>query len=123
MDQIVDSTVPSDDGSARVSDAHLSVNDGNLGDPILGRWLEALRRDAPNLPTPIAIAMTQGVSRGPLGQTLWDVEYALMCIETMDFAGLTGSEVRMLAAILRQMNETLVRLGADIARLYSATEQ
>jgi len=89
-------------------------------DPILARWLEALRREAPNLPTPIAIAMTQGVMRGQLGQTLREIEQALMSIETMNFGDLTGSEVRMLAAILRQMNETLSQLSANIAHLYSA---
>lgn len=94
----------------------------DAGDPILAQWLSALQRDAPNLPTPIAIAMTQGVARGPLGQTLREIEQALMSIETMNFGDLTGSEVRMLAAILRQMNETLGQLSANIARLYSATE-
>ena len=123
MGKVVDPALGRGDDSIQASNVHPTVSDGNVGDPILGRWLEALRRDAPNLPTPIAIAMTQGVARGPLGQTLCEIERALMCIENMDFAGLTGSEVRMLAAILRQMNETLVRLGADIARLYSATER
>jgi hypothetical protein len=64
--------------------------------------------------------MTQGVTRGPLGQTLREIEQALMSIETMNFGDLTGSEVRMLAAILRQMNETLSQLSANIAHLYSA---
>ena len=94
----------------------------DLEDPILTRWLAALRRDAPNLPTPIAVAMTQGVARGPLGKTLREIEEALMSIENTSFGDLTGSEVRMLTAILRQMNETLGQLSANIARLYSATE-
>lgn len=91
-------------------------------DPILIRWLAALRRDAPNLPTPIALAMTQGVARGPLGKTLREIEQALMSIEKMSFGDLTGSEVRMLAAILRQMNETVSQLSTKIADQYSPTE-
>ena len=88
-------------------------------DPILARWLNALQRDAPNLPTPIAIAMTQSVARGQLGKTLREIEQALMSIENMSLGDLTGSEVRMLAAILRQMNETLSQLSTNIAHLYS----
>jgi hypothetical protein len=93
------------------------------GDPILARWLEALRQDAPNLPAPIAVAMAQGVTRGPLGQPLRHIEQALMQIEDSNLSDLTGSEVRVLAAILHRMNRTILNLDAEIARLYTVTEQ
>ena len=93
------------------------------GDPILLRWLEALRQDAPNLPAPIAVAMAQGVTRGPLGQPLRHIEQALMQIEDSHLNDLTGSEVRVLAAILHRTNRTILNLDAEIARLYTVTEQ
>jgi hypothetical protein len=88
-------------------------------DPVLVRWLEALRQDAPKLPPPIALAMVQGITRGPLGQPLHEIELALIRIEESNWNALTGSEVRVLAAVLHQMNRTILNLDSQIAHLYS----
>ena len=87
-------------------------------DLVLTRWLHALRRESPNLPEPIAVAMTQSVARGPQGQSLCRIEMSLVEIENATLADLTGSEVRVLAAILHALRDTAARLEGEIALLY-----
>lgn len=90
--------------------------------PVLDRWLEALRQDSPKLPSPIAFAMVQSITRSPFGQPLCEIEQALMQIEASDWHALTGSEVRVLTAVLRQMNRTILNLDAQLAQLYLQSE-
>ncbi len=87
---------------------------------VLSRWLEALRRESPNLPQPIAVAMTEGAMRGPLGQSLCRIEAGLMEIENASLDHLTGSEVRVLTAILHALTDTATRLEGEVAQLYTA---
>ncbi len=87
---------------------------------VLPRWLEALKRESPNLPPPIAVAMTEGALRGPLGQSLSHIEIGLIEIENASLDHLTGSEVRVLTAILHALTNTASRLEGAIAQLYTA---
>ncbi|MBI3913122.1 MAG: hypothetical protein HY327_02830 [Chloroflexi bacterium] len=86
-------------------------------------WFDALRRDAPNLPTPIAQAMVESVARGPWGETLFGLEQALIKIRAANLDELTGSEVQLLTAILRQMNEAVEKLQGEIAILFESKEK
>jgi hypothetical protein len=85
---------------------------------VLARWLAALKRESPNLSQPIAMAMTEGALRGPLGQSLSRIEIGLIEIENESLDRLTGSEVRVLTAILHALTDTAARLDGEIAQLY-----
>ena len=87
---------------------------------VLSRWLEALKRESPNLPQPIAVAMTEGALRGPLGQSLSRIEVGLIEVENANLDHLTGSEVRVLTAILHALTATAARLEGEIAQLYAS---
>ncbi len=118
------------------ADDSQEMKDGALGEPeeavakrewshkeselVLSRWLEALKRESPNLPQPIAIAMTEGALRGPLGQSLSRIQVGLIEVENARLDHLTGSEVRVLTAILHALTDTAMRLEGEIARLYTA---
>lgn len=94
--------------------------EANTSPRVLSRWLEALKRESPNLPRPIAVAMTEGAQRGPLGQSLCRIELGLIEIENANLEHLTGSEVRVLTAILHALSDTATRLEGAIAQLYTA---
>ena len=94
--------------------------DQSESDLVLSRWLEALKRESPNLPPPIAVAMTEGALRGPLGQSLSRIEIGLIEVENANLDHLTGSEVRVLTAILHALTNTASRLEGEIAQLYTA---
>ncbi len=91
-------------------------------DKIQTRWLAALQATLPNLPKPIAVAMVQGAARGSIGKALAMIENGLMQIESSDLGRLTGSEVKVLAAILRQMDKAVIQLDGEITRLYVAQD-
>jgi len=89
-------------------------------DPILMRWLAALRAYQPGLPQPIAVAMVEGAAKGNPGIELRKIEEALLSFECANLEDLTGSEARVLIAILRQMSGELAQLEA---RLHALWEQ
>lgn len=89
-------------------------------DAILTRWLAALRAYQPGLPQPIAIAMVEAAAKGNLEIQLRQIEEALMSFERVGLEDLTGSEARVLIAILRQMSSELAQLEA---RLHALWEQ
>ncbi len=91
-------------------------------DKIQTRWLTALQATLPNLAKPIAVAMVQGAARGSIGKALASIENGLMQIESSDLGRLTGSEVKVLAAILRQMDKAVIQLDEQITRLYVARD-
>ncbi len=91
-------------------------------DKIQTRWLTELQANLPNLAKPIAVAMVQGAARGSIGKALALVENGLMQIENADLKRLTGSEVKVLAAILRQMDKAVIQLDGEITRLYVAQD-
>ncbi len=110
-----------------VTDSHGEVDASDSADhskleKVRARWLDALRKAAPNLPQPIAAAMVESVSRSPLGEALAEIEDGLMQIERAHLQSLTGSEVRVLGAILRETNNVILQLDVDISRLYDAKE-
>ncbi len=98
-----------------------STNDSKL-EMVRARWLNALRKTAPNLPPPIAVAMIESVSHSPLGEALAGIEDGLMQIERAHLENLTGSEVRVLGAILRETYNVILQLDGEISRLYVAKE-
>jgi len=89
-------------------------------DPILERWLAALRAYQPGLPQPVAVAMVESAAKGNLGTELRKIEEALLSFESTGLDDLTGSEARVLIAILRQMSGELAQLEA---RLHALWEQ
>jgi hypothetical protein len=64
--------------------------------------------------------MTEGALRGPLGQSLSRIEIGLIEIENASLEHLTGSEVRVLTAILHALTDTATRLEGEIAQLYAS---
>lgn len=98
-----------------------STNDSRL-EKVRARWLDALRKAAPNLPQPIAAAMVESVSHSPLGEALAEIEDGLIQIERAHLESLTGSEVRVLGAILREANSAILQLDGEISRLYVEKE-
>ena len=82
------------------------------------RWLVALRTDQPGLPQPVAAAMVDTAAKGPLGGQLRTIEDALMHLEKANLEDLTGSEVRVLMAVLRGMRDTLAQLESQLKHLW-----
>ena len=87
-------------------------------DPIHQRWLAALRAYQPGLPQPVAIAMVDSSAKGNLGIELHKIEEALMSFESTGLEDLTGSEARVLIAILRQMSGELAQLESKLNTLW-----
>lgn len=84
------------------------------------KWLAALRRDQPNLPSPVAQAMVEAALRGPLGQWLGDLDAALSHLEQQNLSEITGSEARTLLAALRQLSDRATCLEQQIHSLWQA---
>jgi predicted metal-dependent TIM-barrel fold hydrolase len=89
-----------------------------LADVIKERWLAALRAYQPGLPQPVAVAMVEGAAKGNLGIELRKIEEALMSFEGTGLEDLTGSEARVLIAILRQMSGELTQLEGKLNSLW-----
>ncbi len=100
-------------------DATIASGDGRDAG-IEARWLVALQQSLPNLAKPIAVAMVQGTAKGSVGQALASIENGLVQIENANLDRLTGSEVKVITAILHNMNETVIQLEGEISRLYVA---
>lgn len=90
-----------------------------MQDPIRVRWLTALNTHQPNLPSPVAAAMVDSAANGRLGRVLQQIEDAMIALETAPLDDITGSEARVMIAILRQMRAELTQLEARIAQLWS----
>jgi len=91
---------------------------GNSNDGIRSRWLDALPAHQPGLPQPVAIAMVEAVDRGSLGEHFRKIEEALIHLENAELQDLTGSEARVLVAILRQMDNELAQLETRLNYLW-----
>lgn len=87
-------------------------------DPVLARWLAALRAYQPGLPQPVTVAMVEGAAKGNLGIELRRIEEAVMSFECANLEDLTGSEARVLIAILRQMSGELAQLESQLHALW-----
>jgi hypothetical protein len=90
----------------------------NSTDGIRARWLAALQAHQPGLPQPVAIAMVEAVGRGSLGEHFQKIEEALIHLENSELRDLTGSEARVLIAILRQMDDELAQLETRLNYLW-----
>lgn len=90
-----------------------------MQDAIRQRWTTALGVHQPNLPSPVAAAMVDSAAKGALGQTLQQIETALMELESAPLDGVTGSEARVLLAALRQMRGAVTQLEARISQLWT----
>jgi len=88
-------------------------------DPIVQRWLTALLQFDPTLPRPIADAMVRNVDRGPLGNSLRQLDGHLMELESIRVEDLAGSEARTILAVLIQMNHRVAELQAKIHQLWN----
>lgn len=82
------------------------------------RWLAALQTAQPGLPQPVAVAMVEAAAKGNLGIELRKIEEALMSFESARLDDLTGSEARVLIAILRQMSSELAQLEGKLNSLW-----
>ena len=90
----------------------------NSNDGIRSRWLAALQAHQPGLPPPVAVAMVEAVGRGSLGEHFRKIEEALIHLENAELRDLTGSEARVLIAILRQMDDELTQLEIRLNDLW-----
>ncbi len=91
---------------------------GHDDEAIRSRWLATLQAHQPNLPQPVAIAMVEAVGRGSLGQALQKIEHAFIELGKANLDDLTGSEARVLVAILRQMDDELAQLETRLNYLW-----
>jgi predicted metal-dependent TIM-barrel fold hydrolase len=87
-------------------------------EPILERWLAALRAYQSGLPQPVAVAMVEAAAKGNLGTQLRKIQEALISFESTGLEDLTGSEARVLIAILRQMSGELAQLEDKLNSLW-----
>ena len=89
------------------SDPRNATVAGSADDVIHSHWLAALQAHQPSLPQPVALAMVDAVGRGPLGEPLRNIQAALTRLANSNLQDFTGSEARVLIAILRQMDDEL----------------
>ena len=87
-------------------------------EPILERWLAALRAYQSGLPQPVAVAMVEAAAKGNLGTQLRKIQEALISFESTGLEDLTGSEARVLIAILRQTSGELAQLEGKLNSLW-----
>ncbi len=87
-------------------------------DRVNERWLDALRAHQSGLPQPVAVAMVGAAAKGFVGEQLRKIEDALMSLENASLDDLTGSEARVLIAILRQMYGELTELESKLNHLW-----
>ena len=90
-------------------------------DRIAQRWLAALKLAQPHLPHPVAAAIVAHAANSPIGDVLLQIEQAILRLEETELADLTGSEARMLIAILRQMSSEVGRLESRLVQLWGET--
>jgi hypothetical protein len=102
----------------------LCLGDGDVDttasnqDAIAQRWLAALLRSEATLPCPVASAIVENVVKGPLGDSLRQLEQALIHLESLRAENLTGSEARAILAILVHLNDQVAQLQTRIRRLW-----
>lgn len=87
-------------------------------DLISDRWRSALLEFDSTLPRPVADAMIQNATRGPLGESLRQLEECLSELERVQLEQITGSEARTVLAILIQMDRRVIELQAKIRQLW-----
>lgn len=87
-------------------------------DSIAEQWRNALLQFDVTLPRPVAQAMIQNVARGPLGESLQQLEENLSRLEGVRLEQVTGSEARTVLAILIQMDWRVRELQAKIQQLW-----
>ncbi len=89
-------------------------------DEIMKRWQKALLHCEPSLPRPVIDAMIQNVVKGPLGESLCQLEEGLMQLQTKDVDTLTGSEARTLLAILAHVRVQAEQIEQGLRQLWSS---
>ncbi len=102
-------------------EASIPVNDSpstSDSDAVIPRWLDALLQVDPNLPRPVASAMVQNVARGSVGEPLRHLDQAILALEAVPPAELTGSETRTVLAILTQLEGRIAHLKANLLELW-----
>ncbi len=88
-----------------------------MDDSIRTRWIAALQQAQP-LPTPVATAMVETAARGAVGTTLLTIEAALAQLDAAALDNITGSEARVLIAVLGETGNHLAQLRERIAQLW-----
>ena len=88
-------------------------------DSIAEQWRTALLQFDSTLPRPVAQAMIQNVTRGPLGESLCQFEASLSELERVQLDQVTGSEARTVLAILIQMDRRILELQSRIRQLWN----
>lgn len=83
------------------------------------RWRSALLQFDSTLPRPVAQAMIQNVIRGPLGESLQQLEESLSELEGVHPEQVTGSEARTVLAILIQMDRRVIEMQGKIRQLWA----
>lgn len=87
------------------------------------QWRTALLQFDPTLPRPVALAMIQNVTRGPLGESLRQLEEGLSNLERVHPEQVTGSEARTVLAILLQMDRRVMELQSRIRQLWNTPSE
>lgn len=93
------------------------VRDQQLQDDevLIRRWVQLAERYYPELAQPIIRAMAQRAAQGPFGPNLRKMEEGMFGLNDSALIEMTGSELQMLAAILRQLKEETSRLLTQIS--------
>ncbi len=87
---------------------------------IVQRWQIALQQREPTLPRPIVDAMIQNAMKGSYGESLRQLEEALIRLEMSDPNQVTGSEARTWLAILVHMRQLSEDIEARLLKLWSS---
>jgi hypothetical protein len=84
-------------------------------DSLIDNWVQLAERYYPELAKPIVRAMAQRAKQGPYGETLRKIEEGMHGLNDSALPEMTGSELQMLAAILRQLKEETSQLLTHIS--------
>jgi len=88
-------------------------------DSVADHWRTALLQFDATLPRPVAQAMIQNVTRGPLGEPLGRLEESLSRLEGIRPEQVTGSEARTILAILIQMDRRVAELQVKLRQAWN----
>lgn len=84
-------------------------------DSVTTRRVQGLREAYPTIPVPVAVAMVERASDGPIGVILGRLEDALSELNAIgEFYKLSGSQIRVLDVVLSQIVVRVSELRAEL---------
>lgn len=86
----------------------------SVAEETIDAWTRLVRRYYPNLATPIARALAQRAMQGPYGFALFSISQGIQQFDETALREMTGSELQMLSALLRELLEQTQQLLAHV---------